>query len=111
MSLCLRKELLPSLLEGYGFSQDNLIVEEASAENNFYPLYSCSRFLICPNSTFVYWAGCLLRLGKPEVLVFAPNFNTTIIDGGRQIADTRGWELIDVDREDIESKFSVKSYR
>lgn len=99
------EELFPSLLKGYGFSSDNVIIEGASAENNFYQLYSCSRFLISPNSTFVYWVGYLLRVSKPNVLVFVPNFNTVLLDDGKQIADTRGWKLIDVDRKQIERKF------
>lgn len=99
------EELFPSLLKGYGFSEDNTVIEQASAENNFYQLYSCSRFLISPNSTFVYWVGYLLRVSKPNVLVFVPNFNTVLLEDGKQIADTRGWELVDVDREEIERKF------
>ena len=100
-----REELLPNVLEGYGFSEDNLVIEEAGAENNFYQLYSCSQFLISPNSTFVYWVGYLLRVSKPNVLIFAPNFNTVLLDDGKQIADTKGWELVEVNREEIESRF------
>ena len=97
--------MLPSLVKKFGFSYDNVIIEDASAELNFYQLYSCSRFLISPNSTFVYWVGYLLKVSKPNVLVFVPNFNTVLLDDGKQIADTRGWELVDVDREEIERKF------
>lgn len=100
-----REELLPSLVKKFGFSYDNVIIEDASAELNFYQLYSCSRFLISPNSTFVYWVGYLLKVSKPNVLVFVPNFNTVLLDDGKQIADTRGWGLVDVDREEIERKF------
>lgn len=100
-----REELLPNLLSEYGFSSSNLVIEEASAQLNFYQLYSCSHFLISPNSTFVYWVGYLLRVSKPNVLIFAPNFNTVLLDDGKQIADTRGWELVKVNREEIESRF------
>ena len=34
--------------------------------------------------------------------VFAPNFNTMLIEEGRQIADARNWLLIDVNRENNE---------
>lgn len=40
----------------------------------------------------------MLRVSDRNVRTFAPNFNTTLIEDGRQIADTRNWILVDVDR-------------
>ena len=66
--------------------------------DNFLQLYSCDKYFISPNSTYCYWIGYLLRINKPNVQVFVPNFNTTLIDNGKQITDTRGWKTIEVDR-------------
>ena len=40
----------------------------------------------------------MLRVCDRNVQTFAPKFNTTLIEDGRQIADTRDWILVEVDR-------------
>lgn len=77
---------------------EDIVVEKQDIRDNFLQLYSCDKYFICPNSTYCYWVGYLLRLGKPYVEVFVPNFNTTLIKNGEQIADVRNWTIIDVDR-------------
>lgn len=67
--------------------------------DNFWQMVQTNRTLIIANSTFSYWAAYLLRLRNPNVKVIAPNFNTYLIDNGRQIADTRNWNLLDVTTE------------
>jgi hypothetical protein len=39
-----------------------------------------------------------------NVQTFAPNFNTTLIEDDRQIADTREWILVEVDRSVYEGR-------
>lgn len=90
--------LIPILQEKFGFNLDNIWLEESDRRDNFFQLFSCNNYLISPNSTYVYWVGYLLRLGRPNVQVFVPDFNTTLILGGKQIADTRGWICLPVDR-------------
>lgn len=95
-----RSILVPSLQEEYNFNNP-IEVEEANIRDNFLQLYSCNKYFISPNSTYCYWVGYLLRINKPNVQVFVPNFNTTLIDNGKQIADTRSWKTIEVDRTDF----------
>ena len=95
-----REVLVPTLQEEYNFNNP-IQVEEANIRDNFLQLYSCDKYFISPNSTYCYWVGYLLRINKPNVQVFVPNFNTTLIDNGKQIADTRSWKTIDVDRTDF----------
>lgn len=90
--------LVPLLQEKYGFNSESIWVEEPNRRDNFFQLFACDKYLISPNSTFVYWVGYLLRLAHPTVKVFVPNFNTTLILEGKQIADTRGWICLPVDR-------------
>lgn len=92
------KHLVPKLQECYGFKLDNIWLEESDRRDNFYQLFSCNKYLISPNSTFVYWVGYLLRLARPSVQVFVPDFNTTLILDGKQIADIRDWICLPVDR-------------
>ena len=92
--------LVPTLQEEYNFNNP-IEVEEANIRDNFLQLYSCDKYFISPNSTYCYWIGYLLRINKPNVQVFVPNFNTTLIDNGKQIADIRGWKTIEVDRTDF----------
>lgn len=98
------KQLVPVLQEKYGFQLDNIWLEESDRRDNFYQLFSCNKYLISPNSTFVYWIGYLLRLARPTVQVFVPDFNTTLILDGKQIADTRGWICLSVDRTNYKEK-------
>lgn len=92
--------LRPYIYSTFGIALENIIVEERDVRDNFLQLYSCSKYFICPNSTYGYWVGYLLRLGKPNVMTFVPNFNTTLISNGKQIADTRNWTVVDVNRYD-----------
>lgn len=96
--------LVPLLQEKYGFNSESIWVEEPNRRDNFFQLFACDKYLISPNSTFVYWVGYLLRLARPNVKVFVPNFNTTLILEGKQIADTRGWICLPVDRTAYERK-------
>ena len=79
------------------FNLNNITVEGQDIKNNFLQLFSCDKYFICPNSTYAYWVGYLLRLSKPEVKTFVPDFNTTLIENGKQIADTRNWNIIKVE--------------
>ena len=92
--------LKPYLISEFGIREGNIFIETQDTVDNFVQLYSCSKYFICTNSTYGYWVGYLLRLGKPNVMTFVPNFNTTLISGGKQIADIRNWVLVDVDRKD-----------
>lgn len=65
--------------------------------DNFWQMLQTNKTLIIPNSTFAYWAAYLLRVKNNKVKIIAPNFNTYLLDNGKQIADTRAWNLIDVD--------------
>ena len=76
---------------------NNITVEGQDIKNNFLQLFSCDKYFICPNSTYAYWVGYLLRLSNPEVETFVPDFNTTLIENGKQIADTRNWNIIKVE--------------
>lgn len=78
----------------YGFA--TIIVEETDRVNNFYQLLSTRRYFIATNSTFTYWVGYVLRLQNEDVSVFVPDFNTTLIKNGEQIADTKDWILVPV---------------
>lgn len=89
--------LVPMLKEKFDVIE-NIVVEKQDIRDNFLQLYSCDKYFICPNSTYCYWVGYLLRLGKPYVEVFVPNFNTTLIKNGEQIADVRNWTIVEVDR-------------
>ena len=95
-----KEVLVPTLQKEYNFNNP-IEVEEANIRDNFLQLYSCDKYFISPNSTYCYWIGYLLRINKPNVQVFVPNFNTTLIDNGKQIADIRGWKTIEVDRTDF----------
>ena len=92
--------LIPYIHSNFGIAFENIMVEDQDVRDNFVQLYSCSKYFVCPNSTYGYWVGYLLRLGKPNVLTFVPNFNTTLISKGKQIADTRNWIVVDVNRDD-----------
>ena len=96
-----REELVPTLKEKYSFIFP-IVVEEQDIRDNFVQLFNCKKYFISANSTYCYWVGYVLRMAKPEVQVFAPNFNTMLIEEGRQIADARNWLLIDVNRENNE---------
>lgn len=96
-----QKELVPFLHSQYHF-ETPIIVEEQDIQDNFLQLYSCNKYFICPNSTYCYWVGYLLRLTKPFVTVFVPDFNTLLEQNGKQIADTRDWEVVSVDRTGFE---------
>ena len=98
------KQLVPVLQERYGFKLENIWLEKSDRRDNFYQLFSCNNYLISPNSTFVYWVGYLLRLFCPTVQVFVPDFNTTLILDGKQIADTRGWICLPVNRTNYKEK-------
>ena len=74
------------------------MVEEQDIQDNFLQLYATDKYFISPNSTYGYWVGYVLRVSARNVQTFAPNFNTTLIEDGRQIADTRDWILVEVDR-------------
>lgn len=95
-----RETLVPWLV--YRFARRGVVVditvEDTDRVENFYQLMATSRYFIAPNSTFAYWVGYVLRLMKPDVQVFAPDFNTTLIEDGRQVADTRGWTVKKVQR-------------
>ena len=82
--------------------ENPIIVEEQDIQDNFLQLYSCNKYFICPNSTYCYWVGYVLRLTKPFVKVFVPDFNTLLEQNGKQIADTREWEVVSVDRTGFE---------
>ena len=96
-----REELVPFLHSQYHF-ENPIIVEEQDVQDNFLQLYSCNKYFICPNSTYCYWVGYILRLTKPFVKVFVPDFNTLLEQNGKQIADTRDWEVVSVDRTGFE---------
>lgn len=96
-----REELVPFLHSQYHF-ENPIIVEEQDIQDNFLQLYSCNKYFICPNSTYCYWVGYILRLVKPFVKVFVPDFNTLLEQNGKQIADTRDWEVVSVDRTGFE---------
>lgn len=64
---------------------------------NFWQMLRVNKGLIAPNSTFAYWAGYVLRLLDGKVKVTVPDFNTYLIEEGKQIADTRGWDKISVE--------------
>lgn len=72
---------------------------ETDRVNNFWQMLRANKHLIVPNLTFAYWAGYILRVLDKNVLVTVPDFNTYLIEDGRQIADTRGWEIIPVKTE------------
>lgn len=91
--------LVPKLQELYGLKVENIWLEQTDRRENFFQLFACKKYLISPNSTFVYWVGYLLRVANPFVQVFVPNFNTTLLSDGKQIADTRNWIVLPVDRE------------
>jgi len=97
------EELVPFLNSQYHF-ENPIIVEEQDIQDNFLQLYSCNKYFICPNSTYCYWVGYILRLTKPFVKVFVPDFNTLLEQNGKQIADTREWEVVSVDRTGFERK-------
>ena len=40
----------------------------------------------------------MLRVSDRNVQTFVPDFSTTLIEDSRQIADTRDWILVEVDR-------------
>lgn len=105
-----RETLVSFLQEEFTFEQP-IVVEKQHIRDNFLQLYACDRYFISPNSTYCYWVAYLLRVSKEHVIVFAPDFNTSLIEGGRQIADTRGWRLIPVDRsayvEDIHPRVAI----
>ena len=90
--------LVSKLQDLYGFRVENVWLEQADRRENFFQLFACNKYLISPNSTFVYWVGYLLRVANPSVQVFVPNFNTTLLSEGKQIADTRNWIVLPVDR-------------
>ena len=92
-----REELVPSLMDKYPLIFP-IVVEEQDIRDNFVQLFNCRKYFISANSTYCYWIGYVLRIAKPEVQVFAPNFNTMLIEDGRQIADARNWILMDVQR-------------
>lgn len=72
---------------------------EIAAQNvrqNFFQLALGARQLILSNSTFGYWAAYIARRLGHVSRVVVPDFNTYLIDHGRQIADTRGWECVPV---------------
>ena len=92
-----KEELAPKLKVLFSFSNE-IVVEDQDIQDNFLQLYATDKYFITPNSTYGYWVGYVLRVSARNVHTFAPNFNTTLIEDGRQIADTRGWILVDVDR-------------
>ena len=79
------------------FNLNNITIEKQDIKDNFLQLFSCDKYFICPNSTYAYWVGYLLRLSNPEVETFVLDFNTTLIENGKQIADTRNWNIIKVE--------------
>ena len=98
-----KEELAPKLKVLFSFSNE-IVVEEQDIQDNFLQLYATDKYFITPNSTYGYWVGYVLRVSARNVQTFAPNFNTTLIEDGRQIADTRDWILVDVDRSMYEGK-------
>ena len=92
-----KEELAPKLKVLFSFSNE-IVVEEQDIQDNFLQLYATDKYFITPNSTYGYWVGYVLRVSGRNVQTFAPNFNTTLIEDGRQIADTRDWILVEVDR-------------
>ena len=98
-----KEELAPKLKVLFSFSNE-IVVEDQDIQDNFLQLYATDKYFITPNSTYGYWVGYVLRVSGKNVQTFAPNFNTTLIEDGRQIADTRDWILVDVDRSMYEEK-------
>lgn len=96
-----QEELVPKLHEELGILS-LITVEQQDIQENFLQLYACNHYFICPNSTYGYWVGYCLRIGKPSVQVFVPDFNTTLMEDGKQIADIRGWKVISVDRSEFQ---------
>ena len=98
-----KEELAPKLKTLFNFTNE-IVVEDQEIQDNFLQLYATDKYFITPNSTYGYWVGYVLRVSTRNVQTFAPNFNTTLIENGRQIADTRDWILVDVDRSRYEGK-------
>jgi len=92
-----KEELAPKLKVLFSFLNE-IVVEDQDIQDNFLQLYATDKYFITPNSTYGYWVGHVLRVSGRNVQTFAPNFNTTLIEDGRQIADTRDWILVEVDR-------------
>ena len=91
------EELVPKLKTLFNFTND-IVIEEQDIQDNFLQLYATDKYFITSNSTYVYWVGYVLRVSVRNVQTFAPNFNATLIEDGRQIADTRDWILVEEDR-------------
>ena len=98
-----KEVLAPKLKVLFSFSNE-IVVEDQDIQDNFLQLYATDKYFITPNSTYGYWVGCVLRMSARNVQTFAPNFNTTLIEDDRQIADTREWILVEVDRSVYEGR-------
>lgn len=91
-----REVLVPWIESKYSGLFSQIVVEHTDRVENFYQLLATSKVFVATNSTFTYWVGYILRLIDSSILTFVPDFNTVLIDSGRQIADVRGWDVVPV---------------